>query len=157
MLRRGADHSKKDVEAVPTSEKDADAATLGVFQATAAKAKTAINAFIFMDVAATQGQHLENVHAHAVKYDVRTEYLYSFLQVCTAALASFAHGSNDVANAAGPLSAITQLYENGNLSSFKDKAKVSTPIWILALMGFAIDCGLVLYGYNIMRVLGKIY
>jgi phosphate/sulfate permease len=40
---------------------------------------------------------LETIHAHAKHYDNRAEYMYSFLQVMTAATASFTHGANDVA------------------------------------------------------------
>ena len=39
---------------------------------------------------------LETMHAHAAHYDNKAEYLYSFLQVMTAATASFTHGANDV-------------------------------------------------------------
>lgn len=40
---------------------------------------------------------LEKMHARAAHYDNRAEYMYSFLQVLTAATASFTHGSNDIA------------------------------------------------------------
>jgi phosphate/sulfate permease len=114
---------------------------------------------LFMDVASAQSDHVKGVHAVAVKHESKTEYLYSFLQVCTAAFASFAHGSNDVANAAGPLSAIYSIYETGTIPGGKnafdaEKSKVPIPLWILALMGFAIDAGLILYGYKVMRNLG---
>jgi sodium-dependent phosphate transporter len=102
------------------------------------------------DVAAVQGANQKKVHNAAVRYDNKTEYLFSFLQICTAAFASFAHGSNDVANAAGPLSAIVELYNTGKLDS-----KVPVPLWILALMGIAIDIGLMTMGYKIMSVLGN--
>lgn len=106
---------------------------------------------VTMDVASAQSHHVKGVHERAVRFDNKTEYLYSFLQVCTAAFASFAHGSNDVANAAGPLSAIVSIYNSGKIPA----SKVGIPFWILAFMGVAIDLGLVLYGYNIMRVLGN--
>ena len=105
------------------------------------------------DVAGLQseGKHIHEVHENAIRYESKTEYLFSFLQICTAAFASFAHGSNDVANAAGPLAGIVAIYETGNLPS----SKVGVPIWVLALMGLAIDLGLVILGYRIMRVLGN--
>ncbi|KAI8913191.1 phosphate-repressible phosphate permease [Gorgonomyces haynaldii] len=106
---------------------------------------------LFMDVASAQSEHVKGVHEKAVKYENKTEYLYSFLQVCTAAFASFAHGSNDVANAAGPFSGIVRIYETGQLPG----KSVPVPFWLLASMGLAIDAGLILYGFNIMRVLGN--
>jgi len=39
---------------------------------------------------------LEKVHAHAEHYNNKVEYMYSFLQVMTAATSSFTHGANDV-------------------------------------------------------------
>lgn len=69
---------------------------------------------------------LERVHARAPHFENKTEHLYSFLQVLTAATASFAHGSNDVANAMGPLSTIYYVWKNDNL-----KTKLSVPIWVL--------------------------
>jgi len=56
---------------------------------------------------------LSKIHQHIPHYDNKTEHLYSFLQVMTAITASFAHGANDVSNAVGPLSAIYQIWENG--------------------------------------------
>jgi len=40
--------------------------------------------------------NLDDMHARAARYDNRAEYLYSFLQIMTAATASFTHGANDV-------------------------------------------------------------
>jgi phosphate/sulfate permease len=98
-----------------------------------------------------QGDHLEKVHETAVKYDNKTEHLYSFLQVITASLNSFAHGSNDVANAVGPLAAIYSIWNSAQVPG----AKTPVDIWILAFCGVGIDIGLVTYGYNVMRSLGN--
>jgi sodium-dependent phosphate transporter len=87
----------------------------------------------------------------AVQYDNNTEHLYSFLQVMTACTASFAHGSNDVANAVGPYAAIYHIW-----STSQPAGKNSNmPIWILVFGGAMIVIGLATYGYNIMRVLGN--
>ena len=117
------------------------------------KALKALTYGIRTDVATLQGEgkHIHDVHENAIRYENKTEYLFSFLQVCTAAFASFAHGSNDVANAAGPLAGIVAIYETGELPS----SKVGVPVWVLAVMGLAIDLGLVILGYRIMRVLGN--
>ncbi|CAG8468321.1 11600_t:CDS:2 [Funneliformis caledonium] len=96
----------------------------------------------------------DNIELHdaAVKYDPNTEQLYSFLQILTASLASFSHGSNDVSNAIGPLITIYLIYDSGVV---EPPGTTSVPIWILALGGIAIDVGLVLYGYHVMRSLGN--
>jgi sodium-dependent phosphate transporter len=62
-----------------------------------------------------------------------------------------ATGANDVANAIGPLSSIFYIWENGVAPG----SKSPVPTWILAYGGFGIQCGLILYGYNIMRSLGN--
>ncbi|CAI2171095.1 18215_t:CDS:2 [Funneliformis geosporum] len=96
----------------------------------------------------------DNIEMHdaAAKYDPNTEQLYSFLQILTASLASFSHGSNDVSNAIGPLITIFLIYDSGIV---EPSGTTSVPLWILALGGFAIDVGLVLYGYHVMRSLGN--
>jgi sodium-dependent phosphate transporter len=94
----------------------------------------------------------EEMHSKAVKYDDDVEYLYSFLQVVTATFASFAHGSNDVANAIGPLSVVYGIWDTGKADV---SGKTPVPLWILAYGGLAIDAGLLLYGYHVMRSLGN--
>ncbi|KAF2091131.1 phosphate transporter [Saccharata proteae CBS 121410] len=86
----------------------------------------------------------------ATHFDNRAEYMYSFLQVLTAATASFTHGANDVANAIGPFASIYLIWSTGELSS-----KTPVPYWILAFGGVCIVIGLWTYGYNIMRNLGN--
>ncbi|EOA84057.1 uncharacterized protein SETTUDRAFT_155366 [Exserohilum turcica Et28A] len=93
---------------------------------------------------------IEKVHATGEHYDNRAEYTYSFLQVMTAATASFAHGANDVSNAIGPYTAIYFIWSTGEISK-----KVPVPLWILAFGGGCIVLGLWTYGYNIMRSLGN--
>ncbi|KAI6896550.1 hypothetical protein D0869_12875 [Hortaea werneckii] len=93
---------------------------------------------------------LDKMHAEAQFFDNKTEHLFSFLQVMTAATASFAHGSNDVSNSIGPLATIFLIWNSGELSS-----KSPVPIWVLVFGGAAIVIGLWTYGYNIMRNLGN--
>ncbi|KAK0736366.1 phosphate-repressible phosphate permease [Apiosordaria backusii] len=100
----------------------------------------------------TEGSRLEEMHARAAKYDNRAEHLYSFLQIMTAATASFTHGANDVSNAIGPYATIFQIWRDGRLP-INDEADV--PIWILVFGGAGIVLGLWTYGYNIMRNLGN--
>ncbi|KAJ1797846.1 hypothetical protein LPJ59_002873 [Coemansia sp. RSA 2399] len=95
---------------------------------------------------------LRSVHDAAKKFDDDTEYLFSFLQVITACLASFSHGSNDVANAAGPISAIYDTWKNARVD---ESGSLPVPTWVLAMAGAGIDLGLVMYGYHVMRRLGN--
>lgn len=95
-------------------------------------------------------KNVAETHAHAHKYDNKTEYLYSMLQVFTATTASFAHGSNDVSNAMGPMTAIYQVWSTGTSAS-----RLPVPVWILAFGGACIVIGLATYGYNVMRNLGN--
>ncbi|KAK0611990.1 phosphate transporter [Immersiella caudata] len=95
---------------------------------------------------------VEELHAHAPHYDNRAEYMYSFLQVMTAATASFTHGANDISNAIGPYATVYQIWQEGALPE-KDKSQV--PIWILVYGGALLVIGLWTYGYNIMKNLGN--
>lgn len=96
---------------------------------------------------------VEEIHARARHFDNKAEFLYTFLQVMTAAAASFTHGANDVANAIGPYASIYQIWSSEKIPDEDDGAKVET--WILAFGGIAIVIGLWTYGYNIMRNLGN--
>ncbi|KAH7250642.1 Na+/Pi symporter [Fusarium solani] len=94
---------------------------------------------------------VEEIHARAAHYDNRAEFLYTFLQIMTAASASFVHGANDVANAVGPYASIYQIWQSGEVPG----KKAQVPLWILAFGGAGIVIGLWTYGYNIMRNLGN--
>ncbi|KAJ3069698.1 hypothetical protein HDU98_007253, partial [Podochytrium sp. JEL0797] len=105
---------------------------------------------LFMDVANIQAASGQHTHEHAVVYDNRIEYLFSFLQCLTASFASFGHGSNDVANAIGPLAAVYELWSKGEVSK-----SASVEVWMLAMGGIAIDFGLAFYGWRVMVKLGN--
>jgi len=91
----------------------------------------------------------KNIHENSEKFDIRTEKSFAWLQVCTAALDIFAHGSNDVANAVAPFAAMVGLYQSGIASS-----KVAVPEWILIIGACGMVFGLATYGYKIMKCLG---
>ncbi|SPO03516.1 probable Phosphate-repressible phosphate permease [Cephalotrichum gorgonifer] len=95
---------------------------------------------------------VEEMHARAQRFDNRAEYMYTFLQIMTAATASFTHGANDVANAIGPYATIYEIWSSGVLPP---AGKASVPTWILLFGGAAIVIGLWTYGYNIMKNLGN--
>jgi len=84
----------------------------------------------------------------SVVYDPQAEYVFTHLQVITACLAAFAHGANDVANAIGPLAAVAGVYDTKEVDKKSD-----VPTWILLLGALGIVFGLVMYGYNILKLM----
>ncbi|WP_435132983.1 inorganic phosphate transporter [Plesiomonas shigelloides] len=78
------------------------------------------------------------------------ERVFSVLMVITACAMAFAHGSNDVANAIGPLSAIVAVVSSGG------ELHNSSPIawWILPLGAVGIVIGLALLGHKVMATVG---
>jgi PiT family inorganic phosphate transporter len=79
------------------------------------------------------------------------EKVFAVLMVVTACGMAFAHGSNDVANAIGPLAAVVSVVESEGVIG----AKSGLPIWILLLGGGGIVLGLALFGAPVMRTIGK--
>jgi inorganic phosphate transporter, PiT family len=75
--------------------------------------------------------------------------LFSLPLIFAAALLSFAHGANDVANAIGPLAAITDTVLHGTVS---DKAGI--PLWVMMVGAIGIAIGLALYGPRLIRTVG---
>lgn len=82
---------------------------------------------------------------------VNIERLFGILMVFTACSMAFAHGSNDVANAIGPLAAVNSIIESGGVVA----QQASMPNWILLLGAGGIVAGLALYGYRVMRTIGQ--
>ncbi|WXU00070.1 MAG: hypothetical protein Ctma_0779 [Catillopecten margaritatus gill symbiont] len=78
------------------------------------------------------------------------ERIFSVLMVITAAAMAFAHGSNDVANAIGPLAAIYGVIESGGLIG----SKSALPVGILLVGGAGIVFGLVTYGHKVIATVG---
>lgn len=79
------------------------------------------------------------------------EKVFAVLMVVTACGMAFAHGSNDVANAIGPLAAVVSVVESEGVIG----AKSGLPIWILLLGGGGIVLGLALFGAPVMKTIGK--
>jgi PiT family inorganic phosphate transporter len=75
--------------------------------------------------------------------------LFTIPLIFAAALLSFAHGANDVANAVGPLAGINEAIVGGGVSS-----KASIPIWVMAVGAIGISLGLALYGPKLIRTVG---
>lgn len=95
---------------------------------------------IEIDEAADKDFHYANV-----------ERVFAVLMVVTAAAMAFAHGSNDVANAVGPIAAVVSVVSNGG----EIAAKSVMPSWILLLGGIGIVLGLLTYGARVMATIGQ--
>lgn len=76
--------------------------------------------------------------------------LFSIPLVLSAALLSFAHGANDVANAVGPLAAIVHAEQFGEFAG-----KVNIPLWVMVIGAFGISFGLILFGPKLIRMVGS--
>ncbi len=96
-----------------------------------------------------EDEYINNIHASAEKFDEKTESTFSYVQVFTACMDSFAHGANDVANSIGPFAAVWTIYDTGKVGS-----KTDVPVWILILGGAGIVCGLAIYGAKMIKALG---
>ncbi|MBB1425906.1 inorganic phosphate transporter [Shewanella sp. SG44-2] len=90
------------------------------------------------------------------KADLKTQYgnvekVFAILMVVTACCMAFAHGSNDVANAIGPLAAVVSVVESGGVIG----AKAVLAWWILPLGAVGIVLGLAIFGQRVMQTIGK--
>ncbi|MBK1692681.1 inorganic phosphate transporter [Ectothiorhodospira mobilis] len=92
-----------------------------------------------LDAAADREFHFTNV-----------EKVFGVLMLVTACAMAFAHGSNDVANAVGPLAAVVSVSQDGNVH---DQAPMA--MWILLLGGTGIVLGLVTYGHKVIATVGS--
>lgn len=82
---------------------------------------------------------------------INVEKVFAVLMVITACCMAFAHGSNDVANAIGPLAAVVSIVgNNGEIA-----AKATLAWWILPLGGVGIVAGLALFGHKVIATIGK--
>lgn len=79
------------------------------------------------------------------------EKVFGVLMVFTACSMAFAHGSNDVANAIGPLAAVVGVVETGGVFTQES----SVPNWILLLGGAGIVIGLATWGYRVIMTIGR--
>lgn len=78
------------------------------------------------------------------------EKVFAVLMIITACCMAFAHGSNDVANAIGPLAAVVSVVSNDGAIS----GKAALDWWILPLGAFGIVAGLALFGKRVMQTIG---
>lgn len=79
------------------------------------------------------------------------ERVFGMLMIFTACGMAFAHGSNDVANAVGPLAAVVQVLRSGG----EIAAKSAMPGWILLIGAAGIVIGLASFGWRVIRTIGE--
>lgn len=96
---------------------------------------------IKLDADADQGFHYASV-----------ERVFAVLMIFTACSMAFAHGSNDVANAVGPLAAIVGVIQSGGEMATE---KSTLPGWVLLIGAVGIVIGLATYGYKVIATIGK--
>ncbi len=78
------------------------------------------------------------------------ERVFGVLMIVTACGMAFAHGSNDVANAIGPLAAVIAVAQTGAIT-----AESALPLWVLLLGGGGIVIGLATFGRHVIATVGK--
>ena len=78
------------------------------------------------------------------------ERMFAVLQIASACAVAFAHGSNDVANAIGPMAAILEPLRSGALA-----AESAVPWWLLVIGAIGIVAGLAISGVRVMRTVGE--
>ena len=94
---------------------------------------------IKIDPAADKDFHYTNV-----------EKIFGTMMIFTASAMAFAHGSNDVANAVGPMAAVISIAQTGEIAS-----KAMLPSWVLLIGGVGIIIGLATLGYRVIITVGK--
>jgi inorganic phosphate transporter, PiT family len=99
--------------------------------------------FIVKQTVSTRATKLENTRGSI-------NLLFTVPLIFAAALLSFAHGANDVANAIGPLAAINDAVVTGGIST-----KAGIPFWVMGVGALGIALGLALYGPKLIRTVGS--
>ena len=98
---------------------------------------------IMIPVVRKQSANLENRNKSL-------KVLFGIPLIVSAALLSFAHGANDVANAVGPLAAIVQASSTGDFTQ-----AVEIPLWVMVIGALGISFGLFLFGPKLIRMVGN--
>ena len=133
-IKKGLKHVS-DVQ-ISSSESYLYAAIIGVL--------IAIIGAIFISKIKPDVEKEKEFHFHTV------EKVFAVLMVVTASGLAFAHGSNDVANAVGPLAAVVSTAKTGMITG-----KSALDTWILVVGGIGIVIGLATYGRKVMVTVGK--
>ena len=117
------------------------------------------DAFLYATIAGFTVALLGSYLVKKVKTDPRAdknfhyanvERIFAVLMVFTASAMAFAHGSNDVANAVGPMAAVISTAQTGLVAS-----ESMLPGWVLLVGGIGIVVGLATFGYKVIATVGK--
>ena len=92
----------------------------------------------------------KTVDRDGLKFD-GVERVCGYLMIFTACSMAFAHGSNDVANAVGPMAAIVGVVKAGGTLS----GESVMPTWVLLIGGVGIVLGLSTLGFRVMKTIGE--
>lgn len=92
----------------------------------------------------------EDVQADQAFHFSSVEKVFGVMMIFTACSMAFAHGSNDVANAVGPLAAVASIIRSGG----EIAGRSGMPSWVLLLGACGIVVGLATYGYRVMATIG---
>lgn len=111
---------------------------------------TIIGVSSFLIVWAVSHVHISRQSVGMENRNQSLRKLFNIPLVISAALLSFAHGANDVANAVGPLAAIVSTAQSGNVDS-----QVAIPIWVMLIGALGISLGLILFGPKLIRMVGE--
>lgn len=106
----------------------------------------AVGIAVFAWVKASIGKRTATMENHRDSVNA----LFTLPLMAAAALLSFAHGSNDVANAIGPLAAIYDSLVNEGVHG-----KVAVPLWVMLLGALGLSVGLALYGPRLIKTVGN--
>jgi PiT family inorganic phosphate transporter len=116
--------------------------------------------FVYAIIAAVIVAVIGKIFINRLKFDeaaektthyANVEKVFAILMIVTACAMAFAHGSNDVANAIGPLAAVVSIVGNDGQIA----AKSAIAWWILPLGGFGIVAGLALFGHKVIATIGN--
>mgnify|MGYP002700357625 FL=1 len=120
----------------------------------------AVDGYIYAVITAVIVALVGKYYISRIKFDetaeLKTHYanvekVFAILMIITACCMAFAHGSNDVANAIGPLAAVVSIVDNGGQIA----AKSAIAWWILPLGGFGIVAGLAIFGHKVIATIGQ--
>jgi inorganic phosphate transporter, PiT family len=95
-------------------------------------------------------QAMATADGTAAEQRANVESIFKVLQIVTACLLAFSHGSNDVSNAIGPFAAMYSMWRTNTVGSM-----VAIPVWVLVLGGLGISTGLGLFGRPVMETVGR--
>ncbi len=95
---------------------------------------------------------IRNLYLHRASDMPAVEKKFIFLQLITACYIAFAHGSNDVANAVGPLSAALNVM---GITGTVTGAGAEVPIWVLVMGGLGMVIGMATWGYKVVETIGS--